>query len=116
MKHLLNDLSNEEKNRIREQHEGGMKIDTSKFKKLVETRLGDTKPLISESEEQFVLVDTDETDADIVNMCVDATEADLTAAGLSASDRKRKHKKCNAGKIKRAGRGKAVKYSGRPWP
>ena len=34
MKHLLNNLSNEEKNRIREQHEGGIKIDNSKFKKL----------------------------------------------------------------------------------
>jgi len=48
MKHLLNDLSSEEKNRIREQHEGGMTIDTSKFKKLLETKLGDAKPLINE--------------------------------------------------------------------
>jgi hypothetical protein len=48
MKHILNDISQEEKNRIREQHEGGMKIDTSKFKKLLETKLGDAKPLISE--------------------------------------------------------------------
>lgn len=48
MKHLLNDLSNEEKNRIREQHEGGMKIDTSKFKKLIENKLGSSKPLVSE--------------------------------------------------------------------
>ena len=48
MKHLLNDLSNEEKNRIREQHEGGIKIDTSKFKKLIENKLGSSKPLVSE--------------------------------------------------------------------
>lgn len=48
MKNLLNDLSNEEKNRIREQHEGGMKIDTSKFKKLLESQLGNSKPLVSE--------------------------------------------------------------------
>jgi hypothetical protein len=48
MKHLLNDLSSEEKNRIREQHEGGMTIDTSKFKKLLETKLGDAKPLVME--------------------------------------------------------------------
>jgi hypothetical protein len=48
MKHLLNDLSEEEKNRIREQHEGGIKIDISKFKKLIETKLGDAKPLINE--------------------------------------------------------------------
>jgi|688.fasta_scaffold152044_5 hypothetical protein len=48
MKHLLNDLSSEEKNSIREQYEGGMSVDISKFKKLVETKLGDAKPLISE--------------------------------------------------------------------
>lgn len=48
MKHLLNDLSNEEKNRIREQHEGGIKIDTSKFRQLMESKLGNSKPLVSE--------------------------------------------------------------------
>jgi len=48
MKHLLNDLSNEEKNRIREQYEGGMSVDNSRFKKLMESKLGDVKPLISE--------------------------------------------------------------------
>jgi hypothetical protein len=48
MKHLLNNLSNEEKNRIREQHEGGIKIDNSKFKKLIENKLGSSKPLVSE--------------------------------------------------------------------
>jgi thymidylate synthase len=49
MKHILNNLSSEEKNNIREQYEGGMSVDTSKFKKLVETKLGDAKPLINES-------------------------------------------------------------------
>ena len=31
MKHILNDLSNEEKNNIREQHTGGMKVMTESF-------------------------------------------------------------------------------------
>ena len=115
MKHLLNDLSSEERNSILEQHTGGKSIDTSKFRSLLESKLGEVKPIITESE-QFVIIDTDETDAEIANMCVDATEADLTAAGISMSDRKKKRKKCNAGKVKRAGKGKAVKYSGRPWP
>lgn len=48
MKHLLNNLSNEEKNSIREQHEGGISLDTSKFKKLLESQLGNVKPLVSE--------------------------------------------------------------------
>ena len=51
MKHLLNNLSSEEKNNIREQYEGGMSVDTSKFRSLLESKLGDAKPLIKESEE-----------------------------------------------------------------
>lgn len=49
MKHLLNNLSEEEKNSIREQHEGGMSVDTTKFKKLVENKLGNAKPIINEA-------------------------------------------------------------------
>jgi hypothetical protein len=48
MKHILNDLSNEEKQRILEQHTGGKTIYTSKFKMLLESKLGDTKPLVME--------------------------------------------------------------------
>jgi len=44
MKHLLNNLSEEEKNSIREQHEGGMKVSTEKFKLMVEKKLGEVKP------------------------------------------------------------------------
>ena len=48
MKHLLNDMTEAEKNAIREQHEGGMKVMTEKFSKLVESKLGDVPPIISE--------------------------------------------------------------------
>lgn len=51
MKHILNDLSNEEKNSIREQHTGGMKVMTESFSRLMNAKLGDAKPLVSESEE-----------------------------------------------------------------
>lgn len=73
---------------------------------------------LNEAEEQFVLIDVEETDPEIANMCVDATEADFTAAGVSMSDRKKKHRKCNAGKIKRdrSKPVKKIKTSGRPWP
>jgi hypothetical protein len=50
MKHLLNNLSSEEKSRILEQHSGGKSIDTSKFKRLLESKLGDAKPLLNEEE------------------------------------------------------------------
>ena len=52
MKHLLNNISEEEKNRIREQHEGGMNLSIDNFKKLVETKLGDSKPFINEASEE----------------------------------------------------------------
>ena len=50
MKHLLNDLSEEEKNRIREQHTGGKKLVIENFDKLVNTKLGDAKPLLNEED------------------------------------------------------------------
>jgi hypothetical protein len=52
MKHILNNLSEEEKNAIREQHAGGMKVMTENFSKLINSKLGDSKPLVNEQEEQ----------------------------------------------------------------
>jgi len=48
MKHLLNNISQEEKNRILEQHTGGKSIDTTRFKSLLESKSGNVKPLIME--------------------------------------------------------------------
>jgi hypothetical protein len=48
MKHILNDLSSMEKQSILEQHKGGKQIDTSRFKTLLESKLGDVKPLVNE--------------------------------------------------------------------
>ena len=48
MKHILNNLSEEEKNSIREQHTGGMKVMTENFSKLLNSKLGDSKPLVNE--------------------------------------------------------------------
>ena len=48
MKHLLNNISQEEKNRILEQHKGGKSIDTTRFKALLESKSGNVKPLIME--------------------------------------------------------------------
>ena len=59
MKHLLNNLSEQEKNAIREQHTGGMKIITEKFSKLINSKLGDVK-LINEAESQMIGMVNDE--------------------------------------------------------
>ena len=48
MKHLLNNLSNEEKNNIRKQHTGGMNIMTENFNRLMGAKHGNAKPLINE--------------------------------------------------------------------
>lgn len=48
MKHLLNNLSDEEKNTIREQHQGGMKLSIDNFKKLVETKSGEVKTYLDD--------------------------------------------------------------------
>ena len=52
MKHLLNNISEEEKNRIREQHQGGMNLAIDNFKTLVETKLGDAKPYLTEESQE----------------------------------------------------------------
>ena len=48
MKQLLNDMSFDERQNIREQHTGGMKVMYGSFRRLVNAKLGDSKPLISE--------------------------------------------------------------------
>ena len=48
MKHIVYDLTEQEKNSIREQHTGGMKVMTESFSKLVNSKLGDSKPLVSD--------------------------------------------------------------------
>ena len=49
MKHLLNNMSKEEKDAIREQHTGGMRVVTENFHKLLGSKLGDVKPLTEQS-------------------------------------------------------------------
>ena len=53
MKHLLNDLTEKEKNSIREQHTGGMKVVTENFSKLINTKSGDVKPLVNEQPSEW---------------------------------------------------------------
>jgi len=50
MKHLLNNLSSEEKNSIREQHAGGMKVMTENFSRLINAKSGEIKSLVNEEE------------------------------------------------------------------
>jgi hypothetical protein len=67
MKHLLNDLTEQEKNSIREQHTGGMKVVTENFSRLINTKSGDVKPLVNE----------DTTSEPIVQLTKDDFEANF---------------------------------------
>lgn len=62
MKHLLNNLSEEEKNSIREQHTGGMRVITENFSRLINSKLGNVKTLVSEAAPEPEPVPTDEKD------------------------------------------------------
>ena len=55
MKHILNNLTDEEKNSIRGQHTGGMKVSTNNFSKLMNSKLGDVKPIVKEQYEGTTL-------------------------------------------------------------
>jgi hypothetical protein len=52
MKHLLNNLTEEEKNTIRGQHTGGMNVVTENFSKLINTKSGDAKLFLNEQQSQ----------------------------------------------------------------
>jgi hypothetical protein len=46
MKHILNDISQEEKASILEKYNGELKVSVENFKKLLENKLGSVKPLV----------------------------------------------------------------------
>ena len=48
MKHLLNNLTEEEKNSIRGQHTGGMNVVTENFLKLINTKSGNVRTYLGE--------------------------------------------------------------------
>ena len=70
MKHLLNDLSEEERNSIREQHTGGMKVMTENFKKLINTKQGDVKTLLEQEDDE----DESGVDDEVANDEVEPSE------------------------------------------
>jgi hypothetical protein len=58
MKHILNNLTKEEKDNILKQHSGGMKVMSENFNRLMNAKLGNVKPLINEQNVNKKLLDT----------------------------------------------------------
>ena len=54
MKHILNNITEEEKRSILNQYEGKLNLFTENFAKLSNSKLGNVKPIITESEEDWV--------------------------------------------------------------
>jgi len=79
MKHLLNNMTESEKSAIREQHAGGMKVMTKKFSKLTNSKLGDSRPLVSEQSEMDMMDKPHESKHDymkVMNFAYEMMEQD----------------------------------------
>jgi|LakMenE01Jun11ns_1017448.scaffolds.fasta_scaffold9721431_2 hypothetical protein len=117
MKHILNNLSNEEKNSIREQHTGGMNVMTESFSRLLNAKLGDSKPLVNEAEEDDdsgVVVDTKKIESEDMKCFTDISAEEAKKVGLNHGGKyKVKKKGCST---KTRYKGPKQKYSGRSFP
>ena len=51
MKHILNNLTKEEKDNILKQHSGGMKVMSENFNRLMGAKHGNVKPLVNEQQD-----------------------------------------------------------------
>jgi hypothetical protein len=106
MKHILNNLSNEEKNSIREQHTGGMNVMTESFSRLLNAKLGDSKPLVNEAEEDDdagVVVDTKKIESEDMKCFTDISAEEAKKVGLNHGGKY---------KVKKKGCSTKVKYKG----
>jgi hypothetical protein len=86
MKHLLNDLSEEVKNSIREQHTGGMKVVTENFSKLINSKSGDVKTLVNEEDEDDdtgVVVDSTKIPTEDMKCFDDISSEEALKVGLN---------------------------------
>jgi len=84
MKHLLNNLSSEEKNSIREQHAGGIKVMTENFSKLINAKSGDVKPLVNEAEdEEEVVVNVEDIAQEDMECFSDISAEEAKKVGLN---------------------------------
>ena len=62
MKHLLNELSDSEKQRILGQYNDSLIIETKKFNKFINSKLGNVKPLLEQDEDSMEDEEEDEED------------------------------------------------------
>ena len=84
MKHLLNNLSSEEKNSIREQHAGGMKVMTENFSRLINAKSGEIKSLVNEEEnDDDVVVNVNDIEQEDMKCFSDVSTENAKKVGLN---------------------------------
>ena len=71
MKHLLNELSDSEKNRILEQYDNSLIVETKKFNKFINSKIGNVKPLLEQEEDSM---EDDEEDEEDYYLDIDSNE------------------------------------------
>jgi hypothetical protein len=71
MKHLLNELSDSEKNRILEQYNNSLIVETKKFNKFINSKIGNVKPLLEQEEDSM---EDDEEDEEDYYLDIDSDE------------------------------------------
>jgi hypothetical protein len=74
MKHLLNELSDSEKNRILEQYDNSLIVETKKFNKFINSKLGNVKPLLEQEEDSMEDDEEDEEDEEDYYLDIDSDE------------------------------------------
>ena len=110
-------IAEEEKNNIRKQHTGGMNVMTESFSRLLNAKLGDSKPLVNEAEEDDdsgVVVDTKKIESEDMKCFTDISAEEAKKVGLNHGGKyKVKKKGCST---KTRYKGPKQKYSGRSFP
>lgn len=110
MKHLLNDMSQDEMNAIRGQHTGGKKITVENFSNMVNKKLGEVPTILSESESSLVGMEGFDTELDEQGL------GSRIKAGLSGNkdgrDQRRKERKDKRSRVNtEKARGRVISYN-----
>ena len=110
MKHLLNDMSQDEMNAIRGQHTGGKKITVENFSKMVNKKLGEVPTILSESESS--LVGMEGFDTELGEQGIGSKLRAAVSGNKDGRDQRQKERKDKRSRVdKERARGRVMSYN-----
>ena len=110
MKHLLNDMSQDEMNAIRGQHTGGKKITVENFSKMVNKKLGEVPTILSESESS--LVGMEGFDTELGEQGLGSKLRAAVSGNKGGRDQRQKERKEKRSRVdKERARGRVISYN-----